>query len=163
MRHQNPMPNKRPDMMNIPQCRGTESWEKLSTGRPYPDWPQTSAPGRSENKTPLRFTPRGVLLYAGKQKLRLLGCQGPLPTEGCHRSFGNLCSMSSPVIEKSATITCPNCGHSEREEMPTDACQFFYDCKDCGEIPRPLPGDCCVCCSYGDTRCPPVQNSGSCC
>ena len=33
--------------------------------------------------------------------------------------------------------------------MPTDACQFFYDCNDCGERLKPLAGDCCVFCSYG--------------
>ena len=28
-----------------------------------------------------------------------------------------------------STITCPRCGYVAVEEMPTDACQFFYDCK----------------------------------
>ena len=28
--------------------------------------------------------------------------------------------------------------------MPTDACQFFYDCKGCGARLKPKPGDCCV-------------------
>ncbi|MEJ2402645.1 MAG: GDCCVxC domain-containing (seleno)protein [Xanthomonadales bacterium] len=64
------------------------------------------------------------------------------------------------MIDKFSTITCPRCGHSEREEMPTDACQFF---KGCGEILRPLPGDCCVYCSYGDTKCPPIQQGNDCC
>ena len=41
--------------------------------------------------------------------------------------------------------------------MPTDACQYFYDCKGCGALLKPLPGDCCVFCSYGSVRCPPVQ------
>ena len=26
-------------------------------------------------------------------------------------------------------ITCPQCGHAAAETMPTDACQFFYDCR----------------------------------
>jgi hypothetical protein len=46
--------------------------------------------------------------------------------------------------------------------MPTDACQFFYDCKGCGVVLRPNKGDCCVYCSFGDTPCPPIQE-GSCC
>ena len=29
-------------------------------------------------------------------------------------------------------ITCPHCAKSKSETMPTDACQFFYDCKACG-------------------------------
>ena len=41
--------------------------------------------------------------------------------------------------------------------MPTDACVFFYDCKGCGERLKPLPGSCCVFCSYGSVPCPPIQ------
>jgi hypothetical protein len=47
-----------------------------------------------------------------------------------------------------STLTCPACGH--QASMPTDACQFFYDCWACGRRLRPKPGDCCVFCSYGD-------------
>ena len=71
--------------------------------------------------------------------------------------------MNSQPIKEFCRITCPKCGHSEREEMPVDACQFFYDCKGCGAVLRPLPGDCCVYCSYGDTQCPPIQTGESCC
>jgi hypothetical protein len=56
-----------------------------------------------------------------------------------------------------STITCPACGHRQHETMPTDACQFFYDCRSCGTLLRPKAGDCCVFCSYGDVPCPPVQ------
>ena len=54
-----------------------------------------------------------------------------------------------------STITCPICGHAKLENMPTDACQYFYECEGCGSVLRPLSGDCCVFCSYGDRRCPP--------
>jgi hypothetical protein len=37
------------------------------------------------------------------------------------------------VIEHSV-ITCPNCGHQATERMPTDACQYFYDCHGCGAL-----------------------------
>lgn len=57
-------------------------------------------------------------------------------------------------------ITCPQCGHKETETMPTDACQFYYDCKGCGAMLRPNPGDCCVYCSFGSEPCPPMQDSG---
>ncbi|MEL6207986.1 MAG: GDCCVxC domain-containing (seleno)protein, partial [Pseudomonadota bacterium] len=40
-----------------------------------------------------------------------------------------------------STITCPQCGHVEAETMPTNACQWFYDCKGCGAVLKPLPGD----------------------
>lgn len=62
-------------------------------------------------------------------------------------------------IELRSKITCPKCGHIEIETMPTDACQFFYECKGCGELLRPIQGDCCVFCSFGTVACPPVQEA----
>ncbi|WP_322866950.1 GDCCVxC domain-containing (seleno)protein [Aquicoccus sp. G2-2] len=62
-----------------------------------------------------------------------------------------------------STLTCPSCGHAETEQMPTDACQWFYECKSCGAVLRPLPGDCCVYCSYGSVACPPIQEGKPCC
>jgi len=48
--------------------------------------------------------------------------------------------------------------------MPTDACQWFYECESCKVVVRPKPGDCCVFCSYGTNKCPPIQaQPGSCC
>lgn len=58
-------------------------------------------------------------------------------------------------------LTCPRCGHKAVEVMPTDACIYFYDCRGCGALLKPNPGDCCVFCSYGDTPCPPVQANGA--
>jgi len=54
-------------------------------------------------------------------------------------------------------ITCPHCGIAKAEAMPTDACQFFYNCTGCGATLRPKQGDCCVFCSYGSVPCPPIQ------
>ncbi|WP_077273035.1 GDCCVxC domain-containing (seleno)protein [Acidithiobacillus thiooxidans] len=63
-----------------------------------------------------------------------------------------------------SVITCPKCGHQETETMPTDACQWFYDCKNCAAILSPKEGDCCVFCSFGTVPCPPIQkNSSICC
>ncbi len=56
-----------------------------------------------------------------------------------------------------ARLTCPECGVTKEEEMPTDVCQFFYDCTNCGALLRPREGDCCVYCSYADRRCPSKQ------
>jgi hypothetical protein len=58
------------------------------------------------------------------------------------------------------TLTCPRCGHQRTETMPTEACQFFYKCQQCHTLLRPMPGDCCVFCSYGSVPCPPVQAHG---
>jgi len=57
-------------------------------------------------------------------------------------------------------LTCPECGHQAIETMPTDACIYFYECRGCGVTLKPLPGDCCVFCSYGSAPCPPVQLEG---
>lgn len=63
--------------------------------------------------------------------------------------------MSEIVLD--SIITCPDCGASRSETMPTTSCQWYYECTHCGELLRPLPGDCCVFCSYGSVSCPPVQ------
>ena len=60
-------------------------------------------------------------------------------------------------IQTESTIKCPECGFSKKEIMPNDACQFFYECTNCGLILRPKKGDCCVFCSYGSVKCPPIQ------
>ncbi|MEM6415600.1 MAG: GDCCVxC domain-containing (seleno)protein [Pseudomonadota bacterium] len=62
-----------------------------------------------------------------------------------------------------STLTCPECGHRSKDTMPTNACQFFYDCKGCGAVLKPNPGDCCVYCSFGDVACPPIQVGDDCC
>jgi hypothetical protein len=37
-------------------------------------------------------------------------------------------------------ITCPHCGTAKVEAMPTDACQFFYNCTGCGATLRQSKG-----------------------
>ncbi|NMM77051.1 hypothetical protein B2J86_00725 [Acidovorax sp. SRB_14] len=69
--------------------------------------------------------------------------------------------MKTPVLQ--SVITCPQCGHAKEETMPTDACQFFYECTHCHVVLKPQPGDCCVFCSYGSVKCPPVQAGSHCC
>lgn len=71
--------------------------------------------------------------------------------------------MTQPQIERYSTLTCPACGHAKTEEMPLDACLYFYDCEACGTRLKPKAGDCCVFCSYGDVPCPPIQAGDSCC
>lgn len=70
---------------------------------------------------------------------------------------------SRPPLRLVSVLTCPDCGHVARETMPSDACIYFYDCAGCGALLKPMPGDCCVFCSYGDTPCPPIQAGGACC
>ncbi|HZX90748.1 MAG TPA: GDCCVxC domain-containing (seleno)protein [Rudaea sp.] len=70
--------------------------------------------------------------------------------------------MSGDVVLTS-TLTCPHCGLKSIETMPVNACIWFHDCPGCGALLRPLPGHCCVFCSYGSVPCPPVQMGTDCC
>ena len=60
-------------------------------------------------------------------------------------------------------ITCPSCGHKKEEIMPTNACQYFYECEHCKTTIKPIETDCCVFCSYGTMPCPPIQLNQDCC
>ena len=70
---------------------------------------------------------------------------------------------SRRLVETQSVITCPACGASATETMPLDACMYFYECTSCKQLLRPKPGDCCVFCSFGSVKCPPVQLSAGCC
>ena len=70
--------------------------------------------------------------------------------------------INSTIIEQSV-VTCPKCGYQKKETMPADACQYFYQCTNCKTTIKPKRGDCCVFCSYGSVRCPPVQEEKRCC
>lgn len=69
--------------------------------------------------------------------------------------------MSTPILD--SVLTCPKCGFAKQETMRTDACQFYYECTSCGALLRPNAGDCCVFCSFGSVKCPPIQAQRSCC
>jgi len=66
------------------------------------------------------------------------------------------------MAEMISVLTCPHCNFAKAEEMPTQSCQWFYECTNCGAVLKPKPGDCCVYCSYGSLPCPPVQEGASC-
>lgn len=70
--------------------------------------------------------------------------------------------LTNFVILKSI-ITCPVCGYKKEESMPENACQFFYECENCKTLLKPKKGDCCVFCSYGNIKCPPIQRGKNCC
>jgi hypothetical protein len=92
---------------------------------------------------------------------------GTLPTSASRCSICDWPIRSLPLTVArtilESTIICPDCGHAALETMPTDACQFFYDCNGCGTRLKPRQGDCCVYCSYGSMPCPPVQEAGRAC
>jgi hypothetical protein len=66
------------------------------------------------------------------------------------------------MADLAVTMTCPECRHVEVETMPADRCVFFWECPGCRALVRPKAGDCCVYCSYGDRRCPFVQDGRPC-
>ena len=68
--------------------------------------------------------------------------------------------MSAIIIQ--SVVSCPECGYQKQETMPTDACQWLYECEGCQALLKPLPGDCCVFCSYGSVKCPPIQANEGC-
>ncbi|MDH5188216.1 MAG: hypothetical protein OEW37_04585 [Rhodospirillaceae bacterium] len=71
-------------------------------------------------------------------------------------------NATKDIITRSV-LTCPECGHAQEMEMPTDACLFFHQCENCQTMLKPKKGDCCVFCSYGTVPCPPIQADGKCC
>jgi hypothetical protein len=64
-------------------------------------------------------------------------------------------TIATAILE--SVLTCPECGRSTLEEMPPDSCRFFHECVECHHMLRPKTGDCCVFCSYGSVKCPPIQ------
>lgn len=69
--------------------------------------------------------------------------------------------MTAVLLE--SILTCPHCGLAVRETMPVDACLYFCECRNCKVLLRPKAGDCCVFCSFGSVRCPPIQEQRGCC
>ena len=112
-----------------------------------------SFPNRAPNRPRKVSTVRGSTFHNWRRR-QLCPSESSAP-----RSMTR--AMSDLVLE--SALTCPTCGHVEVATMPTDACQFFYECPSCHAILRPKPGDCCVFCSYGSVRCPPKQTGGNCC
>ena len=66
-------------------------------------------------------------------------------------------------MELKSILKCPECGFEKEETMPTDACQFFYECNKCHARLKPKEGDCCVYCSYGTVKCPSKKEGDECC
>ena len=69
--------------------------------------------------------------------------------------------MKKPVILESG-ITCPKCNFTLRETMPMNACQYYYECMHCKALLHPKANDCCVFCSYGSVKCPPMRLQSNC-
>jgi hypothetical protein len=63
-------------------------------------------------------------------------------------------------MQLQSTLACQQCGHKSVDTMPTDACQFFYDCKRCGTGLKPKQRDCCVFCSSGPSRARRFKSTG---
>jgi hypothetical protein len=65
---------------------------------------------------------------------------------------------SSTKNSETSEITCPECGHTSLEILPTSVCQIKYTCENCSSELTPKEGDCCVFCTYGTHKCPSMQD-----
>src|SRR5579871_710834 len=121
----------------------------------HPETTHASGKARRNNASAMASL-TGLRSAAARNASRSI--DGSLWFDGRNTSRGGAMQLES-------ILTCPNCGFQAAEQMPLDACQFFYDCKGCGERLKPKAGDCCVFCSYGSVPCPPVQQDGgrTCC
>ncbi|MBI2232616.1 MAG: hypothetical protein HYU56_01745 [Candidatus Aenigmarchaeota archaeon] len=50
------------------------------------------------------------------------------------------------------TLTCPECGHKQKMEIPKKVCMHFYKCEKCKKLIKGK--DKCIFCSYADRKCP---------
>ena len=96
------------------------------------------------------------LYWLGSEALMYAGFAG-LVAVSATEFWNRRRSRSMPILV--STITCPQCGARRSERMPTDACLYFYQCMACKARLQPKPGDCCVFCSYGTVKCPPMQTA----
>ena len=132
--------------------------------------------GRSYSTIPRSATQRVPIFVATHKGIGIAGgLRRQVPSEGNNHSRRHLscipfrkaeCAAMRDLIRGSlinmnvtlqSVITCPHCGTAKEENMPTDACQFFYECSACHTMLRPKTGDCCVFCSYGSMPCPSIQ------
>lgn len=82
---------------------------------------------------------------------------------GIYQYYNRTNMSANKEVVLQSTLTCPECGNQKEETMPTNACQFFYECDNCKKILKPTGNDCCVYCSYGTVPCPPIQLNQDCC
>src|SRR5258708_24894441 len=137
---------------------------------------ELSVPGMDREACPI--TVRKALEKYIRRQIRQgrppdqIGCRGVRPSRDHPRELDEIhcerwLSFSSQerklnvaAISIESTLTSPKCGHRSLETMPTDTWQRFYECPACRAVLKPKPGDCCVFCSYGSVKCPPVQIPG---
>jgi hypothetical protein len=101
------------------------------------------------------------LKLADRKVVRVRSPARPHQTQGT-RTVCRFGFRGANMADLNVTITCPVCGHAAAETMPVDRCVFFWDCPACRSVIRRKQGDCCVYCSYGDKRCPPIQDDRPC-
>jgi len=50
------------------------------------------------------------------------------------------------------TLTCPECGHKQKMEIPQTLCRHAYKCDNCKKNIKGKKK--CIFCEYADKRCP---------
>ena len=64
---------------------------------------------------------------------------------------------SSHEINLKTVITCQSCGMAEEIMMHPKLPEQKFVCKKCSAELLAQAGECCVFCSYGSVKCPPIQ------
>lgn len=102
--------------------------------------------------------------HIGKQRADSINAyfaehQGGFIEEGscCDKEDTGICCEKKEGISMQSDITCPHCGHTKTEILPTDVCLLKYTCEKCKATLLTKDGDCCVFCSYGTHKCPSKQ------
>lgn len=67
-------------------------------------------------------------LYAGMFGL-LVATRWNYRRNKIHGNCDTCVTINDKTVELNSTITCPNCGNKKTESMPTNACQYFYECE----------------------------------
>ena len=81
----------------------------------------------------------------------------PMPADPVRRRFSLRLPWRKAKVVYFSTLTCPECKSRSRDQMPSNASVYFYECMRCYRIIKPLVGKCCVYCSYADVACPSMQ------
>jgi|GEM_PF-3210487 len=69
-------------------------------------------------------------------------------------NLSNRDEPSAKLLQLQSTLTCPNCGHQEKVDIPLLAKKITHSCSNCNATSCSSDTDkSCVFCSYGDTAC----------
>jgi uncharacterized protein (DUF2225 family) len=54
-------------------------------------------------------------------------------------------------------LTCPECHANQKVEMLGVTNSRIFECETCSELIQANEDECCICCQYGEVKCPTEQ------